>query len=192
MVCPLQWKEECYFSFWAAIFGHPWGLLRCRYGDMILCVAKIDCTPVEAWQLKGYNNASPALVCCYLGQWPPVHFSASNVNVRPIHYPEWGVEASFGESCHIDKTNLGIYKQKRQVLSEKVWNNKERTVEICQLDSCCLRYERRQQRWQSDLQKTFNASANLKADSYINLLKYSYPLTLCIVYHNATTTWPES
>lgn len=30
-------------------------------------------------------------VCCYLGERPPVHVSAPDVNVRPIHYPEWGM-----------------------------------------------------------------------------------------------------
>lgn len=47
--------------------------------------------------------------CRYLGQWPPVHVSAPDINVLPIHYPEWGTESSSCKGCHINKVNLRIW-----------------------------------------------------------------------------------
>ena len=43
--------------------------------------------------------------CSYLGEWPPVHVSAPDVNVLPIHNHKRGMESSSGESCHIHEMN---------------------------------------------------------------------------------------
>lgn len=45
----------------------------------------------------------------YLGERPPVHVSAPDVNVSPIHYPERGMQSSSGKSCHINKMNFCIW-----------------------------------------------------------------------------------
>lgn len=44
----------------------------------------------------------------YLGERPPVHVGAPYVNVPAIHYPEWRMEPSSGQGCHVNEMNVCI------------------------------------------------------------------------------------
>lgn len=70
---------------------------------------KISCRWDQTHLSSALNFSVLFVACCYLGEWPPTHIRAADVNVRPIHDPEWGMQSSAGKACHINKMNLCVW-----------------------------------------------------------------------------------
>lgn len=60
----------------------------------------------------------------YLEEWPPVHAGAPDVNVLAIHYPEWRMQPSPGQGCHINEVNFCTWMpaKKRRVWGRELEN----------------------------------------------------------------------
>lgn len=69
----------------------------------------MSCRSDQTHLSSALNFSVLFVACCYLGEWPPTHIRAADVNVRPIHDPEWGMQSSAGKGCHINKMNLCVW-----------------------------------------------------------------------------------